>query len=370
MRAETGGVAGELDELRAAPRITIPPLASRLPFVYTDRRARRLGCEVGVFMDAMALLCTLHADGPATLKRLRQAGCATLDAVVALDSERLGALVPCTPAAARRLQKEARTLRERLQGSASPAPHAEPSPRAPLVVAQDECEHDPVATSESIEDAAAELAPALDTRAVHSAASPGESVAIELHSREKRLLARVVETWRSRDAEDDANEAPSSTSLERFERVNPAERGEELAVVPPSELGTPLHPHDLDGLDAELVARLSAAGVASLELLARADAVELMRRVPVGYSRLARLVALARRALPPARETSSPAEPLSASRVVESDKFSRSELPFALKRPEATLDLPDGLKRTPVPAPKERPTTFEADREGAGGPFV
>lgn len=336
-------------------------------------------------MDAMALLCTLHADGPATLKRLRQAGCSTLESLEALDAERLAALVASTPAAARRLQKEARGLRERLHGGTSSASSAPARAEAPTRVDTAAAEaaralDAELASSSAVEvpraplpsspafAAAAPLEPQLDERSSHSAANPGESVAIELPAREKRLVQRVVDAWRTRDAEEttalDAAEA-------RLERVRPAERGEELAVVPPSELGTPLHPQDLDGLDADLVARLSAAGYGSLEALAHADVVELVQRVPAGYSRLARLAALARRALPPARaQRTQPPIAFASVRSLEQDKLSRSELPFALKRPDTELDLPDGLKRTPVHAPKDRPTRFDSDREGAGGPFV
>ena len=40
-------------------------------------------------MDALALLCTLHADGPTTLKRLRRSGCEDLSSLVD-DSVKLG----------------------------------------------------------------------------------------------------------------------------------------------------------------------------------------------------------------------------------------------------------------------------------------
>ena len=37
-------------------------------------------------MDTMALLCTLHGDGPATLKTLRRSGLTSLDAVAKEDA--------------------------------------------------------------------------------------------------------------------------------------------------------------------------------------------------------------------------------------------------------------------------------------------
>src|SRR5256885_754613 len=65
-------------------------------------------------MDALALLCTLHADGPVTLKRLRRAECSTLEAVIGLDVERLSAILGSTDAGARRFQREARSLATRV----------------------------------------------------------------------------------------------------------------------------------------------------------------------------------------------------------------------------------------------------------------
>lgn len=317
-------------------------------------------------MDAMALLCTLHADGPATLKRLRQAGCATLEALERLDAERAAQILACTPASARRLQREAHSLRERLQGEVEGAPperqdHEEP--RAPLPSARVEAE-------------SSVSAPDVDLRQTHSAAQPGESLAVELPAREKRLVQRVVDAWRQRDHDESTPETPveadDPATEARLARPRPKERGEELAVVPSEELGAPLHAHDLDGLDAALVAGLASAGVRSMDQLATADAVTLARRMPAaGFTRLSRLIALARRALGPALDASgtrrSPATPLPS---MEASKFSRSELPLALKRPAVGLELPDGLKTTPVVPPKDRPTRFEAEREGAGGPFV
>ncbi|MBI5363800.1 MAG: hypothetical protein HZA53_11525 [Planctomycetes bacterium] len=320
----------------------------------------------------MALLCTLHADGPATLKRLRQAGCATLEALERLDAERAAQILACTPASARRLQREARGLRERLHGeplgetlseSAPPPAFDHEEPRAPLPSARAEI-------ADSV------LNPEIDAREMHSAAQPGESLAVELPAREKRLVQRVVDAWRQRDVEETASEAPEqepeSAAAPRLARSRPEERGEELAVVPAEELGAPLHAHDLDGLDAAFVAELASAGVRSMDQLATADAVTLARRLPTaGFTRLSRLIALARRALGPALEAvraqRSAATPFPSA---DASKFSRSELPFALKRPALGLDLQDGLKTTPVVPPKDRPTRFEAEREGAGGPFV
>ena len=50
-------------------------------------------------MDAMALLCNLHADGPSTLRSLREGGCASLDDLVTLSPEALADLIGYSPAA-------------------------------------------------------------------------------------------------------------------------------------------------------------------------------------------------------------------------------------------------------------------------------
>ena len=61
-------------------------------------------------MESLALLCTLHADGPATLKRLRRAGCDSLESIGAYGAADLATLLEVPPAVARRLLKEARGL--------------------------------------------------------------------------------------------------------------------------------------------------------------------------------------------------------------------------------------------------------------------
>ena len=302
-------------------------------------------------MDAMALLCTLHADGPATLKRLRQAGCATIEALERLGAERVAELLGCTPASARRLQGEAARLRARLDGTPIADAHALDEVPAPLPSTGFTPEPPPV-----------------DARSSHSAEEPGESLAVELPAREKRLVQRVVEAWRHRDSED-ALISPANDGFDAPRSARPEERGEELAVVPQAELGAALHAGDLDGLDAQLVATFATAGIQTLDRLASSDPVVLARQLPgVGFSRLSRLVSLAKRAQGPARGPARVfATPLPCT---DTAKISRSELPFALRRPDTAFELPEDLKTTPAPAPKERPTRFEAEREGAGGPFV
>jgi hypothetical protein len=192
--------------------------------------------------------------------------------------------------------------------------------------------------------------PALPAREERSAADPGESL-VPFDSREKRLVARVLETWRARDAEEPAS------SL-----AGPREEPRSAPAL--YETGTPLRPGIIDGLDPDLCAQLCSQGLLTLEDLAQIDVLALARAVPAGFSRLSRLVSLARRALPAAEPARGPA-------LSVADKFSWSDRPPLPEVDELSIELPDGLKSPPVLVPKNRPARItDTGREGAGGPFA
>ncbi len=65
-------------------------------------------------MDALALLCNLYGDGPATLKRLRVGGVLRIEDLSDRPAKDLAALLALTPATARRFLKEASTLSKRV----------------------------------------------------------------------------------------------------------------------------------------------------------------------------------------------------------------------------------------------------------------
>ncbi len=65
-------------------------------------------------MDALALLCTLHADGPSTLHDLRAAGCQNLLDLTQCTSAELAQYLELSVASAERLQREAELLDARL----------------------------------------------------------------------------------------------------------------------------------------------------------------------------------------------------------------------------------------------------------------
>ena len=79
-------------------------------------------------MDALALLCTLHADGPSSLKRLRSRGCADLSSLLARTPDALSGDLGIERPAARRLIREARLLAERIGITAL---EVEEAPRRP-----------------------------------------------------------------------------------------------------------------------------------------------------------------------------------------------------------------------------------------------
>ena len=65
-------------------------------------------------MDTLALLCTLHADGPASLKRLREAELNTIDEVLGCSVETTAEVLGLSMAQARRFHREARMLAMRM----------------------------------------------------------------------------------------------------------------------------------------------------------------------------------------------------------------------------------------------------------------
>jgi len=297
-------------------------------------------------MDAIALLCTLHADGPTTLKRLRQANCSTLDGLEALDIDRLAAILSVPPAGARRFLREARNLRERI-GTGS-------------------LEREEVRLPDEITER-----PAAD---VASLTAPSESESVNLGFRDQRILDRVLETWRERDAQtqaqrDDASgvdelaqsEAPVADAHARGADVGDRFEPESLArdnarIERPMSAGTllraadgvapanaelRLEPHCIDGLDAPLCASLIGAGVHTLADLARCDPLALARELGSAYTHLARLRSLARRAFEPA-----------------------APLPHTDARNGAPAPL------LPSKSYPERESTSRMEREGPGGPFA
>jgi hypothetical protein len=252
-------------------------------------------------MDALALLCTLHADGPTTLRRLRDAGCGSIEDLGIVRAERLAELLGVSPAAARRFMREAAGLADRL-GRQDLEPEED---SAPLSAA----------------------APAAGPdHGVLSPAPPGSGRGLDRTDR--RVLERVIERWRAeeeRDAEARADASESFAPLGADPRISPSERpdleaqGEPLTPIANGDLGEhgdlgtqgrPLLPGVLDGLDAERCACLRAAGCTTLEELCEAGALELARRADLPFTLVRRLQFMAGRSAKDALER--PAAPLPA----------------------------------------------------------
>jgi len=64
-------------------------------------------------MDTMTLLCNLHAEGPTTLRRLRQFGCGTFEDLLRTSTGRLAEALGMDEDGARRFWREAELLAQR-----------------------------------------------------------------------------------------------------------------------------------------------------------------------------------------------------------------------------------------------------------------
>jgi hypothetical protein len=286
-------------------------------------------------MDPLALLCNLHADGPLTLQRLRDAGCADLVHVESASDQELTLWTELSPRAATRLRREARHLRERilpegLDGEeatrtaevASPLPVTRPEPllEAPRT-ALEETVLEGTVPDEAVLAEAVGGEPALEEPALPAspqAAAPAEPEPDEARPSAEAMEA-VIRTWRARDAEDPpAAHAPPvpepPSPVEQIPQPSSAFLAEPPGTltprprVAPAFGGTPLA--GLEGLDEAVLRALTAAGVATVEALRDADALALSRSAGLGYTALARLQFLARRtatAAPAAADVTPPA---------------------------------------------------------------
>lgn len=221
-------------------------------------------------MDTLALLCNLHADGPATLQRLRRVGCESLAALRRLAPATLSEQLDWNERAAARFLREAALLCERVEADEAGDSELE----------------DPEFELES------ELVVELD----------GASDESEVESEE-------ADAFEAEDADgEEPEEAGYAPPVERVEAVLGTWR-ELDRVAPPEEPGVfviprPEPPPDralseagLAGLSAGLVARLDSLGVRTLRELVCARELELARNLPLSFTRVKHLQFLAARAL-------------------------------------------------------------------------
>lgn len=216
-------------------------------------------------MDALALLCTLHADGPATLQRLRAAGCGDLQAIQGLGAAGLGDTLGVPAAAARRLLREARHLAQRLEADLldreegaralteftgltgrRPAQAAHP---ARCTLGPQEADAQPLAQGPPARDRAGQ---------------------------EQALLARVLESWRNLEQEEGAVGVLDPMNCPEQPPVAARDEARAGALR-------------LEDLDAGIAAVLAASGVHSPAQLLRSDLLELARASGIAYTRLRRV---------------------------------------------------------------------------------
>ena len=244
-------------------------------------------------MDGLALLCNLHADGPLTLRRLREAGIRSLFDLERVQSTSLALVLHASATQARRFAEEGKILASRL-------------------------EEEPL----------------------ESEAAPGEATASPYEGRlalSGRVTATVQRSWSTPVAELAPPGRPRSTSLERIlapvpaveARVEPPVLPAPATLAQPSALpaiaplgltptrpadppardpvpepaqlvdveGTPLHAARLSGLDEKTSQRLLEHGVRTLKALVELTSLALARRTGIPYTKLLDLSFQARRFL-------------------------------------------------------------------------
>jgi hypothetical protein len=195
-------------------------------------------------MDGLALLCNLHADGPLTLRRLREAGVGDLETLVAFPEAALARLLRSSSTQARRFGEEARQLARRLL-EVPLEPETGPEQLAPRGIVH-----------------------ADTTRRVAPDPAP---VPV--------LRARTAPAIRAYGC-DRAGQA----------RLEPA-------GALPASAGTPLGSVPVEGLDRRTCELLVAQGVRTLEALVDLANLSLARRAGISFTRLLELAHRARQLL-------------------------------------------------------------------------
>jgi len=257
-------------------------------------------------MDTLALLCNLHADGPDSLQRLRSAGLDSPAELEEVDAGELSRVLEVSLARARRFQREAQQLAERLgellpsadeadgeeaAAPASPAPSPAPESTAPSPAPESTAPHptpEPPAPRP-----AARPAPETPPTARASAAPPAGG------GTHPSPIDSVLASWRERDADAPPAPAPSGrgTLVPRSAPEAPGRRS-----------GRGLAPAALDGLDEAACSALCSAGITSLGALAETRVLDLVSRTGLPFTHLRRLQFLAQRELDAAAEPEGPGD--------------------------------------------------------------
>ncbi len=268
-------------------------------------------------MDSLALLCTLHADGPATLRRLRKAGCQSLVDLDRVGADSIATTLEIPPAMARRLVREARMLSERVGGDAL---DTEEAPEGMAVASIGNAQAS-LTESSSLDDKDRDLIRTVlgDARPVggfRSVPEPEEEPVVELEPMGGAFAADPVPEV----------------------EITPVEPRVELSQPEPSASATdyPLVGR-VDGLDECTAAILSEVGIETLTGLVEADASQLARQTGLSFGPLRRLQFLARKSLQVGGEVSIP--------IVEADKQDSPAVP-EVEGTFASFDVPGFNQQT------------------------
>lgn len=257
-------------------------------------------------MDALALVCTLYADGPRSLRRLREGGCCDLAALRGLDAPRLAGLLRWSEPDARRLLREARALGERL--GLDPEERHQPllDPHDPSAAEREVSAEPAILPAASVPTLAQEpssvaprgSAPARTTPAPEREAAPvltaaGSGVAPAdrrptAPRGERELVSAVVARW----TEEDRRARISAARVAGRPDPTAAAAAGRATDTGESPLG-PGVPEGLRPAEAEV---LSAAGIRTLPALAGADPTELALATGLPFVRIRRLQFAAGRA--------------------------------------------------------------------------
>jgi len=230
-------------------------------------------------MDTLALLCNLHADGPATLQRLRRSGCESLGSLRRLDATRLAQTLAWSEHAAERFLREAALLHERVDGTGVEG-ELEPAPQEAevgLALGAEEPALEDTLLEELDGEAATSEAESEEPLVAEHEEGPHEPLIAP--AAPERLQA-VLGAWRELD------------------RVAPP--GDPAAFViprPPAPPDLELVRAGLASLTPALAARLADLGVHSLRQFLEHRDLELARALPLPYTRLRHLRHQAERAL-------------------------------------------------------------------------
>jgi hypothetical protein len=200
-------------------------------------------------MDTLALLCNLHADGPATLQKLRRAGIDSIGLLVRRGPLEIAASLDWNERAAERFLREAALLAERLD---------EELPASPMLEGHEDEETEALSAGDDWQDEEP------------GQAEPGFAPPPE-------RIEAVLGAWRELD------------------RVSPPGEPREYELPRPVQADAALT--ELPGLSERLRWRLQDLGIRSLRALIEARDVDLARDLPLGFTRLKHLQFLATRAL-------------------------------------------------------------------------